>query len=244
MSSLGIHHFSAREKNEGGGMSDNSSQGDFSPIERYGGRNFKFDLAKESLRFGEFPPIRGCGKVPQCLLSITDFKKVCWPGAFVHTFKDDYKFDTRNGVWYETEKLVEVLLKKRMGMLSPDFSTFSDAHPEICKWNFFRSRLVGYQLECAGVEVIPTLMWWKGVKIDFVLQGLVPGGVYAVSTINAAKNRTECAEYGSHIREICAILKPRVLLVHGVADGIDWGGQVIQVYPNGSYDWTRSGKTA
>ena len=91
---------------------------------RYWQHNFKYALARESLRYGTLPPIRGCDKEPQCLVSITDLKRMRWPGTFVQSFKDDYKFDTRNGIWYDTDAVVKLLRQKQMGMLTPDFSTF------------------------------------------------------------------------------------------------------------------------
>ena len=206
--------------------------------EQYWQHNFKFSLAKESLRFGDIPPIRGCDKVPQCLVSITDLKRMRWSGAFVQSFKDDYKFDTRNGVLYDTGSIARMLRKKRMGMLTPDFSTFADSHPEICRWNLFRSRLVGYELEQQGIDVIPTLMWWDDESAERAAWGLVPGRTYAVSTINVAGSRQSRRRFSERIRRICADLKPRTLLVYGSADDIDWGGTRIHAYPNGTYDWT------
>jgi hypothetical protein len=118
-----------------------------SPKERYWIRNFKWDIAAECKRFGPIPPLMGCDTVPRCLISIHELGRVHWPGAFAHSFKDDYKFDGNDGVWRDTERYVEMLVRWRMGMLTPDYSTFGDAHPEICRWNRFRSRIVGYHLE-------------------------------------------------------------------------------------------------
>jgi hypothetical protein len=123
-------------------------------------------------------------------------------------------------------------------MLTPDFSTFSDSHPEICRWNRFRSRLIGYELEQAGIDVIPTLMWWDDESADIAPQGLDPGRTYAVSTIDVANHRQSCNEYSGRIQRICASLTPRILLVYGTTKGVDWGGQRIKAYPNGTYDWT------
>lgn len=205
---------------------------------QYWQHNFKFSLAKESMRFGSLPPIRGCDKIPQCLVSITDLKKMRWSGAFVQSFKEDYKFDTRNGVWYGTDALARLLRQKHMGMLTPDFSTFSDGHPDICRWNRFRSRLVGYELEGKGIDVIPTLMWWDDESADCAAQGLTPGRTYAVSTIDVMTSRRSRNVFSERINRICAELKPRMLLVYGSTRGIDWGGHPIRAYPNGTYDWT------
>ena len=161
------------------------------PQERYLVHNFKFDIARECRRYGPLPPIRGIRKVPECLISITDLKKTNWPGAFVHSFKDDYKFDTRNGVWYGTDSLIKAAKEKQMGILTPDLSTYSDSHPEICRWNLFRSRLIGYEAEAEGIPVVATIMWWDDESVDFALNGLCQGMVYAVSTIDAARSHRE-----------------------------------------------------
>lgn len=224
-----------------GNMNGNTAtlSSELSRKEQYWEHNFKFALAKESLRFGPLPPIRGYDKIPECLISITDMKKITWPGAFVHCFKDDYKFDTRNGVWYGTDRLIQLAKRKRMGILTPDFSTYSDSHPEICRWNLFRSRLIGYEAEMVGVPVVATIMWWDDESIDYALQGLPPGRVYAVSTMNVARRREDQEIFGRRIRHVCAVLKPNPLLVYGSSAEIDWGGQRIHEYPNGTYDWTR-----
>ena len=206
-------------------MTEKGQQKRFTPQERYLLRNFKFDLARERRRHGPLPPIQGVSRVPECLISITDLKKVNWPGAFVHSFKDNYKFDTRNGVWYDTDRLIKMAKTKKMGILTPDLSTYSDSHPEICRWNLFRSRLIGYEAEASGVPVAATLMWWDDESVDFGLKGLTPGMVYAVSTIDAARSREEKETFGKRIRHMCAVLKPHTLLVYGASEGIDWAGR-------------------
>ena len=223
---------------EGTGMNNSNCVVQPTPKDLYWERNFKFALAKESLRYGTTPPIRGCDKVPQCLVSITNLKNMNWPGAFVHSFKDDYKFDTRNGVWYDTDALVKMLNAKHMGMFTPDFSTFSDGHPDICRWNRFRSRMVGFQLECAGIDVIPTLLWWDDESADNAVDGLTSGRTYAVSTIDIIRGRQSREVFSRRLKRICAVLNPRILLVYGASSGIDWGDCPIRVYPNGTYDWT------
>lgn len=205
--------------------------------ERYLLHNFKFDIARECRRYGPLPPIQGIEKVPECLVSITDVKKVNWAGAFIHSFKDDYKFDTRTGIWYDTGRILKLVTKKRMGLLTPDFSTYSDSHPEICRWNLFRSRLIGYEAEATGVPVIATITWWDDESVEFALNGLSPGRVYAVSTIGVALSREDKEEFGKRIRYVCSVLKPQTLLVYGSTNGIDWGGQRIRAYSNGTYGW-------
>ena len=78
-----------------------------------------------------------------------------------------------------------------MGILTPDLSTYSDSHPEICRWNLFRSRLIGYDAEAEGIPVVATIMWRDDESVDFALNGLCQGMVYAVSTIDAARSHRE-----------------------------------------------------
>ncbi len=68
---------------------------------------------------------------------------------------------------------------RRMGSLTPDYSTFCDSGEEICRWNLYRSRLIGYHLEKLGIPVIPTLIWWSEESLDMALSGLAPGQVSA-----------------------------------------------------------------
>lgn len=221
-------------------MRDEKSHPGLSRKEQYWISNFKWDIAAECKRFGEFPPLMGCATMPRCLVSIHEFGRVKWPGAFVHSFKDDYKFDGQHGIWRDTERFIAKLLRWRMGMLTPDFSTFDDAHPLICRWNRFRSRLVGYQLEKRRVPVIPTLIWWDDESADEAANGLRKGGVYAISTINNARSAEERRHFGERARRVSAALDPKAFLVYGTAEGIDWGGVDIRAFPNGTYDWTRS----
>ncbi len=219
-------------------MHDDKAISRLSRNEQYWISNFKWDIAAECKCFGDLPPLMGCGTIPQCLVSIQEFGKVNWPGAFVHSFKDDYKFDGANGLWRNTERFIRALLKLRMGMLTPDYSTFGDAHPEICRWNRFRSRIVGFHMEKRRVPVIPTLIWWDDESADDASLGLREGQVYAVTTINVVGNHEKRRLFGERVRRICSALDPKALLVYGSPNGIDWGGVSIHAFPNGTYDWT------
>lgn len=206
--------------------------------EQYWIRNFKWDIASECKRYGGFPPLEGCDIDPKVLIPIGEVERNHWQGAFAHSFKDDYKFDGEDGVWRNTERYVAMLLRWKMGALGMDYSTYGDAHPEICRWNRFRSRIIGYHFEKRGVPVIPTLVWWDDESADEACIGLRKGRVYAVSTISAAQSRDASKLYGDRIRRICSVLKPKVLIVYGSPAAIDWGNTNIHAFPNGTYDWT------
>ncbi len=209
-----------------------------SPKERYWIRNFKMDIAAECKRYGDLPPLEGCLADPKVLIPICEVDKNHWPGAFAHSFKDDYKFDGLNGVWCNTERYVALLLRWKMGALGMDYSTYGDAHPEFCRWNRFRSRIIGYHFEKRGVPLIPTLLWWDDESADEACIGLRRGRVYAVSTIRAAHSRDQRELFGTRIRRICSVLDPKILVVYGSPDGIDWGDINIHAFPNGTYNWT------
>lgn len=95
--------------------------------ELYWEREFKLSQFQQWQKENLLPPLKGCQQVPKCLISITDVDRIVWPGAFVHSFKDDYKFDGRNGVWHQTEAFCAKFLLKRFGALTPDFSAGGSA---------------------------------------------------------------------------------------------------------------------
>lgn len=206
--------------------------------ELYWEREFKLSQFEQWQKDSLLPPLKGCEIVPQCLVSITDADRIVWPGAFVHSFKDDYKFDGRGGVWHQTQAYITKFLMKNFGALTPDFSTPRNLHAIFCLYNLLRSRMVGYEMESWNIPVIPTLIWWDEASLEFCLSGLPRNSVCAVSTICVMRSEEDKAMFQKCLLKACDILSPSTLLVYGSTKGLDFGGQRIKVFPNGTYDWT------
>lgn len=204
----------------------------------YWEREFKLSQFKRWQKDYPLPPLKGCNIVPQCLISITDVDRIEWPGAFVHSFKDDYKFDGPGGVWLQTQAYCTKFLMKDFGALTPDFSTPRNLHEIFCRYNLLRSRMVGYEMESWGIHVIPTLIWWDEKSLELCLAGLPRNSVCAVSTVCVMRSKEDMTMFQNCVLRACDILSPSTLLVYGSIKGLDFGGQRIKVFQNGTYDWT------
>lgn len=208
-------------------------------INNYWEREFKVSsVGRLHLSRQHLPPLVGCRKLPVCTIPITEFPKVTWPGAFMHTFKHDYKFDGREGVWRNPDKYCLALLQAGMGAFTPDFSTPLNLHEEFCRYNVLRSRIVGCMMEEYGIPVIPTLQWWNVRSLDYTLEGLPAGSILAVSTVCVMKDEKSRQRFQKCILRACEMLSPPTLVVYGSIQGLDFGGVDVKNYPNDTYAWT------
>lgn len=96
----------------------------------------------------------------------------------VHFFLYDYNFEN---VWKDTEKYIE-LLSKYKGVLTPDFSMYTEMPYAVQIYNTFRNRWCGAYMASKGIKVIPIVAWSDSGSFDFCFQGIPKGSVVAVST--------------------------------------------------------------
>ena len=90
-------------------------------------------------------------------------------------------------------------------------------------------RLMGQLMQDAGFEVIPIIRTLGDDTIEWCLEGIEPGGVYAVSTVGVAGS-------GSDFKELCrrevtgAIerLKPESLILYGTDIGYEFHGVPVK----------------
>lgn len=96
----------------------------------------------------------------------------------VHFFLYDYNFEN---IWKTPEKFVE-LLSKYKGVLTPDFSMYTEMPYAVQIYNIFRNRWCGAYLASKGIRIIPTVSWSDKGSFDFCFKGIEKGSVVAVST--------------------------------------------------------------
>jgi len=97
---------------------------------------------------------------------------------FVHFFLYDYNFES---VWKNPEKIIEVLSKYK-GVLTPDFSMYTEMPYAVQIYNTFRNRWCGAYFASKGIKVVPTVNWSDEGSFDFCFKGIPKGSVVAVST--------------------------------------------------------------
>lgn len=108
----------------------------------------------------------------------------------VHFFLYDYNFES---IWKTPEKFVE-LLSKYKGVLTPDFSMYTEMPYAVQIYNTFRNRWCGAYLASKGIRVIPTVAWSDSGSFNFCFKGIKKGSVVAVSTYMFHESKNHAAQ--------------------------------------------------
>lgn len=203
----------------------------------YFDKYFKWSIASMSEMDGDMPMVKGSHTIPKCLVSFLDIKKNVWDGAFVHFFHNDYKFDGEHGIWLDTTRHLP-LLERFKGVLSPDFSLYSNAGRIPHMWNTYRNRLVQCHLERLGFEVIPTVSWGGSDSYDFCFKGLPKNSVVAVSSLGVMTSREKIKVFEDGYHEMCSVLRPEFVILYGSDKQLSLGDTPYRCFSNGTYDWT------
>ena len=171
----------------------------------------------------QFPTLKVCHYIPDELIGFNYVKS--WKGnregIGVHFFLDDYQFER---IWRNPYENIE-RLQGFSCVLVPDFSTYSDMPRAMQIWNIYRMRLIGQMMQDAGFNVIPIIRTLGDDTIEWCLEGIEPGGVYANSTVGIVHEDTAFKEICYREMEaVKRILKPECIILYGKDIGYDFEG--------------------
>ena len=175
----------------------------------------------------QFPILKACHYVPEDLIGFNYVKgfKGNREGLGVHFFLDDYQFER---IWRSPYENIE-RLRGFSCVLVPDFSTYRDMPMAMQIWNIYRMRLIGQMMQDAGLNVIPILRTLGDDTIDWCLEGIEPGGVYANSTIGLVRGDDEAREMSyKELEVVKKILKPKCVIMYGEDIGYDLTGLTVK----------------
>lgn len=74
------------------------------------------------------------------------------------------------------------MLQAYCGVLTPDFSMYTEMPIAMQLFNTFRNRWCGAYLARQGLRIVPTVNWGTEESFDFCFAGIEKGSVVAVST--------------------------------------------------------------
>lgn len=205
-------------------------------IDAYFEKYFKRSIASMCEMDGEMPLVKGSHTVPKCLVSFHDAKKNYWRGAFIHFFNNDYQFDGEHGIWLDTAKHLPVLEQYR-GVISPDFSLYSNDSIIPQMWNTYRNRLVQCHLERLGFDVIPCASWGKPETFNFCFKGLPKNIVVAVSTLGVIRSPGKRALFEVGYSEMSRRIAPELVVLYGSTVGLALDGAPYINFTNTTYNW-------
>lgn len=179
-----------------------------------------------------WPIIHATDTVPNGLTTFEVATSDKHPDEFAHFFIDDYRFER---LWNDPEKYVPVL-KRYSGVLSPDFSLYTDMPLPMQVWNSYRSKALASYWQRCGIDVIPTLCWSDERSHDFAFSGIPERSTVAVSTVGVARNKEACRLFEQGLREAIARLMPQCIVWYGKMLELDMLGTKVVNYPNDNHE--------
>ena len=175
-----------------------------------------------------WPIVMQTDSVPDSLVTFELAKAGKDPNAFAHFFIDDYRFER---LWNQPEKYVDVL-KKYAGVLSPDFSLYTDMPLPIQQYNSYRSKALALYWQRCGIDVIPTLCWSDERSYDFAFRGIPERSTVAVSTVGVVRSKQAVQLFKQGLFEAIRMLNPQCIVWYGKPlDVVNLGTRVV-VYEN------------
>ena len=158
----------------------------------------------------------------------------------VHFFLDDYKIDR---VWRHAEFNFRILVCFK-GVLTPDFSLYTDWDIPVQKWNHYRKQFIGAYWQSLGLLVYPTICWSDSASFDWCFDGVPEGGCVAVSSVGTQMNPVTRGRFMDGYREMMRRLRPETVLFYGkVPDGCEGNIAPIEAFQTRFDKLRRAGDT-
>lgn len=128
-----------------------------------------------------------------------------------HFFLDDYRFER---CWRKPDSQIEEL-KKYDGVLSPDFSMYTNYPQAMQIWQVYRNRWCACYWQSLGIKVIPTISWSNEQSFKYCFLGVQKGSTVAIGTVGVLND--ECAKtlFMQGFKEMLKQLEPKEILIYG-----------------------------
>lgn len=144
----------------------------------------------------------------------------------MHCFVDDYQFIR---YWNNPNKYLP-MISKFSAVCSPDFSTYTDMPIAMQIYNHYRKHWLAAYWQLNGITVYPTISWSDEKSYDWCFDGEPVGGVVAVSSLGAIKNKEIKRSFLLGYEEMMKRLNPSWVIFYGIVpEECDWN--VIRVSP-------------
>ena len=161
-----------------------------------------------------------------------------------HFFIDDYRFER---LWNQPERYVDVI-RRYEGVLSPDFSLYTDMPLPLQVYNSYRSKALASYWQRCGIQVVPTLCWSDHRSYSFAFQGWPRYSTVAVSTVGVMRDKRARQLFADGLGEAISQLEPTRILWYGNMLECDTQGVETVHYENDNHrrvkQWEDEGRPA
>lgn len=128
-----------------------------------------------------------------------------------HFFLDDYRFER---CWKNADSQLAVL-KRYDGVLSPDFSMYTN-YPEAFQiWQVYRNRWCARYWQENGIKVIPTVSWSDESSYKYAFLGIPKHSVVAIGTVGVLNDKNAITLFIQGFKEMLKQLEPKEILIYG-----------------------------
>lgn len=145
-----------------------------------------------------------------------------------HFFLYDFIFER---VWNKPKKYIDILKRYQTGVLSPDFSLYTDYPIAVQIWNTYRNRWCGRYWQDQGIKVIPTIGWSTPESYKFCFQGIERGSTVAISTLGVLQNKEATKLFQQGYNEMTQQIHPEKIIIYGrLPEQFKKQGQNIEIF--------------
>lgn len=139
--------------------------------------------------------------------------------AYVHFYIDDQKFcGPKSSIWLYPYKVLDIL-RHFSGIITPDFSTFSDFPDAIKRYNTYRMRAFGYWMTTNGISVINNVRWGTAETWEYCFDGIPCNSIVAIGTVASKIRLLENRPlFETGLKEMIRLLHPHTIIVYGSAN--------------------------
>ena len=128
-----------------------------------------------------------------------------------HFFLDDYRFER---CWRNPDSQIEEL-KKYDGVLSPDFSMYTNYPQAMQIWQVYRNRWCACYWQSLGIKVIPTISWSDKESFKYCFLGIQKGSTVAIGTVGILNDEYAKTLFMQGFKEMLKQLEPKEILIYG-----------------------------
>lgn len=146
---------------------------------------------------------------------------------FVHFFLDDYLFER---TWSRPEENSKFLSSFK-GVLSPDFSQYTNMPEALCIYNHYRKMWVSAYWQFQGLRVIPVASWGDEASFEYCFDGMPKHSLIAVSSVGCQRFSKEF-QYG--YEAMLEKLEPSSILWYGKP--FDWLDSKNVIFITSAYE--------
>jgi len=176
---------------------------------------FRTFLLKNAQFVGDWdmPFVPTSDLLPEKLISFDKFDPNRDHDKWVHFFINDYQFER---IWNRPRVYLK-RLKHCPGVISPDFSLYSDMQLPYQNWNAFRNKILAHWFHQNGIEVIPNVRWGNERSFAFCFDGIEPGKTVAIGTHGCIKKKQDKYDFEQGLEAMLERLYPKTIIVYGKA---------------------------